>query len=82
MAGFNPASNPIQNAMYQASAKNLSLTSAASDLGLGDQLQNQVQEQLNEKKRKLQQAASPGGAMDQGGSGLSPAVMMLYGGQK
>lgn len=58
--------------MAQTSAKNFMLSPAAMDLGLGDQLKQQLDDQEIERKKKLAQAA-------QGGAGLGPATMSLFG---
>lgn len=61
-----------------ASMKNFGLSASATDLGLGDQLKSQLEIQDEERKKKLreQQRAQQ---MGQGGAGLGPATMSLYG---
>ncbi len=55
-----------------ASAKNLSLSPAASDLGLGDQLKQQLDDEEEQRKKKLLQQAS-------GMSSLGLGTMSLFG---
>lgn len=50
--------------------KNLSLS--VMDLGLGDELTQQVQDEEDERKKKL-------ASMTEVGGGMSPAVMSLFG---
>jgi hypothetical protein len=59
--------------MPAVSQKNQVLSFAAQDLGLGDQLQSQVEDQVLQRKKKL-------AALDQPASlGMSPSVMSLFG---
>lgn len=58
----------------------------AMNMGLGDQLAQQTQDQINEmrKKKKQQGDLSAGSPMANGGPGsasLSPAASMLFGGK-
>lgn len=59
--------------MPPTSAKNLPLSPAATDLGLGTMLTQQVQDETEEARRRrmMQQQAQ---------SAMSPAVMSLFGG--
>lgn len=60
------------------SEKNFSLTGAASDLGLGDQVKQQLEDQNDERKNKLLNQAGPSfGDMGALGATLSPASMAL-----
>jgi hypothetical protein len=52
--------------MAIASAKNQSLSASALDLGLGDQLKNQTEDEINQRKKKLAQMA------------ISPATLSLF----
>lgn len=58
------------------SAKNMSLTPAAQDLGLGDQLNVQLEDQLAERKKKLLQVSQ---VPNQSGLNNSPAALSLLG---
>lgn len=58
------------------SSKNLSLSPAASDLGLGDSVAQQLQDQLAERKKKL--SLQTGGIP--GASPFSSSVTDLLGG--
>ena len=63
--------------MASISLKNMGINSAASDLGLGDQLQNQAEDsadELRKKKLKAMQDAALGGPMTMGG-----AAQQLFG---
>ena len=51
--------------------------SAASDLGLGDQLQAQVEADINERKKKLMKLANPAMGMA-GQQGFGPATQSLF----
>lgn len=51
------------------SSKNMMLSPAATDLGLGDQLKSQLEAQEEERKKKLMQRQA----------GLNPGTMSLYG---
>ena len=55
-----------------ASAKNISLSPAASDLGLGDQLKQQLDDEEEARKKKMLQQAS-------GLTGLGMGTMSLFG---
>jgi hypothetical protein len=63
-----------------AQGKNFPLSPAATDLGLGDDLVNQVQSEVADRKKKLlnqgSATQSPGAY---GASTISPAVMTLLG---
>lgn len=64
------------------SLKNSALSPASQSLGLGDQLQTQLQDELDEtaKKKKLdQQANSAGSPLNPNTSGISSAVQSLLG---
>lgn len=56
------------------STKNAMLSQAGQDLGLGDQLKTQVENELQQRKKKLLTAAglgmSPGGGLGQAASAL------------
>jgi len=60
--------------MPPINAKNISLSPAASDLGLGDQLKTQLDLEEEERKKKLLQAAGKGQALGGllGGPAISP----------
>lgn len=58
-------------------AKNFSLTPAAKDLGLGDMVQMQLDDDLEERKKKLLQAQQGGGV---GASLMSGMGSMNMGG--
>jgi hypothetical protein len=58
-----------------ASSKNDMISPAASALGLGDQLHQQLEDNLDDEKKKKLMAATQGGYMDMG----SPAAMSLFG---
>lgn len=60
------------------SAKNFGLSPAAHDLGLGDQLVQQLQDQEEERKKKLLQLGQVPNA--NGLNGISPGAMQLIGG--
>lgn len=62
------------------SIKNAPLSPAAQALGLGDQLQTQLQDQLDEqaKKKKLEQQNTTG-ALNPATTGISAAVQSLLG---
>ena len=59
--------------MPAVSQKNQVLSMAAQDLGLGDQLTQQVEDEVTQRKKKqlLQDQSA--------GIGLSPSVMSLFG---
>lgn len=62
------------------SLKNIGL-SAAGDLGLGQQLQDQVDAAEEERKKKLLQQATQSQRPGQfGDASMSPAAMQLFGG--
>ena len=65
------------------SLKNIPLSPASQALGLGDQLQTQLQSQLDEeaKKKKMAQAANQSGALNPNTTGISAAVSSLLGTQ-
>ena len=60
------------------SMKNTMQSSAVSDLGLGDQLHQQLEDSLDEQKKKKLMSATQGGYMSMG----SPAAMSLFGQMK
>jgi len=59
------------------SSKNYMLSTAAADLGLGDQLAQQMQDETEEMKRRrlMENGKTPGGMMGQGV--MSPAAFDL-----
>lgn len=59
--------------MPQVSQKNQVLSAAAQDLNLGTQLQQQVEDEVANRKKKTQQMNSSAA------QSLSPAVMSLFG---
>lgn len=65
------------------SAKNALSSPALSDLGLGDQVAQQLQDQLAERQKKALTAAggNTSGMTDQQARimGMSPSVQMLFG---
>jgi len=63
------------------SLKNQPLSSASQALGLGDQLQTQVMDQVDELKKKKLAGQLPNsiGALNPNSAGLSPSVMSLLG---
>lgn len=64
------------------SLKNQPLSPASQALGLGDQLQTQLQDELDEaaKKKKLEAAANQAGSpLNPATSGISSAVASLLG---
>ena len=65
------------------SLKNTPLSPAAQSLGLGDALQTQLQNQLDEtaKKKKAEQQANAVGALNPNTTGISAAVQSLLGTQ-
>lgn len=66
------------------SLKNIPISGAATDLGLGDQLQVQLQNNLDEeakKKKLLSQQANATGALNPNTNGISAAVASLLGTQ-
>jgi len=63
------AANPL-------SSKNLALSPAAQDLGLGDMLKVQLDDADMERKKKLLMGTQGFGL----GQALSPATMQLFGG--
>lgn len=62
------------------SLKNAGLSPAATSLGLGDQLQTQVQDALDENKKK-KQAEQAAGGLNPNSPGISAAVASLLGNQ-
>jgi hypothetical protein len=58
--------------MPMPAAKNFSLSSAASDLGLGDQVRQQLQDEEEERKKKMSAAAG------RGLNPLGPATQSLF----
>ena len=58
--------------------KNFSISTAGSDLGLGDQLTEQMTAAEMEARRKRQQQMSE--AQNQGKAPATPAMMDLFGG--
>jgi hypothetical protein len=65
------------------SLKNVPLSPASQALGLGDQLQTQLQNQLAEeaKKKKAATDANAAGALNPNSTGISAAVQSLLGTQ-
>ena len=64
------------------SLKNTPLSPASQALGLGDQLQTQLQDELDEaakKKKADQQANAAGSPLNPNTSGISAAVQSLLG---
>jgi hypothetical protein len=61
------------------STKNINLSSAGIDLGLGDQLQQQVEDAEAERKKKLMGTGKQGLPNLFGDNALAPAAMMLFG---
>lgn len=60
------------------SEKNMALSPAVADLGLGDMLKSQTEDEVLQRRKKLMSAADtldPTGA----GAGISPATMSLLG---
>ncbi len=63
---------PEQPPMATMNLKNVALSAASSDLGLGDQLQNQVQDDEEQQRQaRLNQQRNQGA--------LSPATLALLG---
>lgn len=63
-----------------ASGKNMPLSPAVSDLGLGDQLVQQVQDDDEERKRKLLAQADQMKQSQSAALALSPGVASMMGG--
>lgn len=66
------------------SLKNAALSPAAQSLGLGDQLQTQLQDQLDEEKKKKLASKMPNAAaspLNPNTTGISSAVASLLGTQ-
>jgi len=64
------------------SLKNSTMSPAAQSLGLGDQLQTQLQNQLDEEKKKKLAAKGPNAAasaLNPNTSGISSAIASLLG---
>ncbi len=64
------------------STKNAPLSPAAQSLGLGDQLQTQLQDEMDEEKKKKLLAKQPNAAaspLNPATSGISAAVQSLLG---
>lgn len=61
------------------SLKNTALSPAAQSLGLGDQLQTQLQDELDEEKKKKMANAGPNTALNPNTAGISSAVQSLLG---
>ena len=59
--------------MAYTSAKNMMLTPAATDLGYGDAFRQQVDEELDQKKKKLTQQAAAGNSLAAQTLGLAGA---------
>jgi hypothetical protein len=66
--------------MSMTSTKNVPLSPAAEALGLGDALQTQVQNQLDEQAKK-KKADNATGALNPNTTGISAAVASLLGTQ-
>ncbi len=60
--------------MPNALSKNFSMSPAAQDLGLGDMVKQQLEDEDNLRKKKLTQGQS------NLGSNFGPATMSLFGG--
>ena len=56
------------------SQKNALLPSAGVDLGLGDQLKSQAEDEINKRKKRMMQLASAAGGM------MGPATQTLFSG--
>lgn len=70
------------SSMGSPSLKNQPLSPAAQALGLGDQLQTQLQDELDENKKKKLAAKGPNAAaspLNPNTSGISSAVASLLG---
>lgn len=61
------------------STKNAPLSPAAQSLGLGDQLQTQLQDELDEAKKKKMANQGPNAALNPNTPGISSAVQSLLG---
>jgi hypothetical protein len=61
--------------MPPVSAKNAMMQGAAADLGLGDMLRTQLDDETEEMKRRRLAGAA------QAGNSLAPATNLLFGGQ-
>lgn len=59
-------------------AKNFAVSGAAGDLGLGDVLQNETEEQVTERRRKLMMMQQQGPA-DYGALSMGSAAVMSLG---
>lgn len=60
-----------------ASQKNLALSPAVSDLGLGDNLNQQLQDKLEEERKKRQGQIM--GQSTPNGMQMNPAVLSIFG---
>lgn len=58
------------------SQKNSMLPSAGVDLGLGDQLKSQAEDEINKRKKRMMQLANAAGGM----MGVGPATQTLFSG--
>lgn len=63
--------------MGNPSLKNQPLSSASAALGLGDQLQTQLMDMLDDRKKKAALNKAPG--LNPNSPGISPAVQSLLG---
>lgn len=57
--------------MATMATKNMMLSPAMTDLGMGDALKTQTQDEIDERKKKLAKLMQP--------AGISPATMSLLG---
>lgn len=64
--------------MSGVNPKNLSLSPAAQELGMGDMVRQQLQDSLDERKKKL--LASKGAPGGNSPSALNPATLSLFSG--
>jgi len=62
------------------SGKNLALTPAASELGLGDALSQQVQDDVANRKKKMLDASNQTDKMNSMSAALTPGVASLMSG--
>lgn len=58
------------------STKNALVPSAGVDLGLGDQLKSQAEDEINKRKKRMMQLANQAGAL----GGVGPATQALFSG--
>jgi hypothetical protein len=67
--------------MPSTNVKNLPISPAASDLGLGDQLIQQIQDDDEERKKRLLAQANQAAGQGPGSLAMSPAVASLMSGR-